>query len=422
MFNEYPKVLIVCTTPFSPNNQARAMDTYFHNWPKERLAQIFSNSQVPQKGICESLYRITDSELLYNLCHKNKKNGTIFRYADLPDDSIDTHDRLNRFKKKTWLRFYLRKLLWGRKRWLFNKMEKWVQEFSPDIIFCGLSDDFFILDITYYFAKKYNIPIVVSIGDDYYFAKRSNLLLKPYFSSYKKMFNMIMNTPGFAIYISDKIASKYNGFFEKQGFPVYLSSDITRTDGLRIKYEFNYYGNLELGRSYSLARLGDILFSIDNTFCVNVYSNDISKKNRLLLTKHHCFVNQGINYDLVKKKMNNGSFNVIASGFRKKDINLARYSLSTKVSDCLASSGPIIAIGPTGDGAIDYLSQRDCAVIINSKKADSDIIKRQILDLDFLKHIVSNAATVYKLEHNIEKNRLKFEQNCFKIVLGNKNE
>lgn len=416
-----PKVLIVGTLPYDPNESSRALDTYFHNWPKEKLRMIFSNSNLPKPGHCSSFFQITDADLIKYRFRKKSTAGRVISNDNLAldEDSAKTkknnksHHFINVFKKKNVLRFYLRKALWKRKHWFSDKLKEWVEEFGPEIIYICFSDDYFILDISYELSKMLGIPIVVQIGDDYYF-KKNNLLMRHYIKQYKTLFDKIMNTPGFGVYISNKLSTKYNSYFRKQGFPVYLSSDIISKHN-NLKYEYNYFGKTDLGRYKSLAMLGDALKRVDNQFFINVYSSFSNKKIVRFLSKHNCSCFKPIPYDDVKSKMDSGAFNVVASGFGKKDIEATRYSLSTKIADSLVSSGPIIAIGPKDDGAIDYLKENECAIVL-SGSTDMNSLKEKLANIDYLNEISKKASCVYNKNHDLQLNRSKFEEECRKLV------
>lgn len=421
--NRYPRILIVGTTPYNPSESSRALDTYFHNWPKENLHMIFSNSNKPIKGHCESLFQITDYDVFQVFLKKQKSAGRIFDYDDLENESapLEEQQKLLKYKKKNTFRFYARKALWSKNRWLSEELINWVDEFKPEAIYICFSDDYFILNISYYLAKKYSIPVICQIGDDYYFKKNKNLFIKPYLHSYKKLFKKIMSLGGFGVYISDKLADKYNSHFSLHGYPFYLSSDI-KWSQVKSRFEFNYFGKINLGRDQTLAMLGDALNKIDNSFVVNVYSKDVSSKVIKLLLKHHCFFKDTLPYNDVMSIMNSGSFNIIASGFRKKDVEATRYSLSTKVSDSLASSGPLIAIGPNGDGAIDFLKPKNCAILIGNKRIDIDCLREKIFDKKYLSTLIENAHNIFSSMFLVDNNRLRFEENCRKITELAKNE
>ena len=414
---DFPRILIVGTTPYSPDESSRALDTYFHNWPKEKLNMIFSNSNKPMKGHCGSLYQITDYDLFHSFGKRNKKVGRVFNYNDLPDraEATSSSNKLTKFKKKNAFRYYARKTLWKKRRWLTERLIQWVDDFNPQAIYICFSDDYFILDVAYYFARKYNIPVICQIGDDYYFKKNKNLFFIPYLRKYKALFKRIMSLDGFGVYISDKLADKYNSVFKLKGHPFYLSSQIS-SENKGIRYEFNYFGKTEPGRHHSLAILGDALNLIDPNFKINVYCKGLNNKTVRFLTKHHCEYKNSVSYNEVASIMNSGSFNIIASGFSKKDVEITRYSLSTKVSDSLASSGPIIAVGPEGDGAIDFLNSKECSIMVIDKNVNIDELRKKLLDQDYLSKIIRNAHKISSSLFETEINRAKFEECCRQVV------
>ena len=409
-----PRILIVGTLPYHPNESSRALDTYFHNWDKNSLRMIYSNPNLPYNDLCGSYFRITDLELLRNFFNRKNKVGSVINsVTENKDNRTKQSHSLDKFKKKNTMRFYARKWLWNKKRWLTDELIDWVDEFKPQAIYVCFSDDYFILDISYYFATKYNIPIIAQIGDDYYF-KKSNLLLKPYLKKYKKLFCKIMSTDGFGVYISDKLTKKYNSYFDKKGFPIYLASEINSKE-LDLRYEFNYFGKINLGRLKSLMLLGDALYKIDKSFCISVYTQSATKSEIRALKKHNCKFCGSVLYDDVLEKMNSGSFNIVASGFSKKNVEETKYSLSTKIADSLVSCGPIIAIGPQDDGAIDYLSENSCAIILNKPKIDTEYLSSLLSDETYLKKLSNVATSVYNSNHMLKDNRTKFELECIKI-------
>ena len=84
--SRHHRILIVGTIPYNKNTSSRAFDAYFHNWEKENIRQIFSNTKTPVKGHCGSLYQITDQRLLKCRLKKIDEVGVIFEDKDLPDD------------------------------------------------------------------------------------------------------------------------------------------------------------------------------------------------------------------------------------------------------------------------------------------------------------------------------------------------
>jgi len=267
---EHNRIIIVGTIPYNKNTSSRAFDAYFHNWEKDNLRQIFSNTKTPVKGHCGTLYQITDARLLKRWIHRLDEVGVIFYEQDLPDDWKDndlevgnaTFSKLYKIgSKDSPLKYILRGILWKKKYWNTKQLNDWLDEFQPECVFLAFSDDYFIPRIALYISSKYNIPIMSCIGDDYYFNHRKSLspFYHIYRKTYKRLIDKVFQRPGSAIYIGNKIRDKYNSEFGLNGITVYLTSDIKRHEFRPINKtnpSFIYCGNVRLGRNYSLADIG----------------------------------------------------------------------------------------------------------------------------------------------------------------------
>ena len=235
----HPRVLIVGTVPYNTKSTSRAFDAYFHYWEKENLAQIFSNTKKPCKGHCETLFQVTDHRVLQRWMGKKVDTGVIYHYDELDTEWLDNDLELGDAKaeaaykfggKHTPLTHLLRGILWRKRFWCTEKLNNWLDNFKPECVFLAFSDDYFIPQIAMYVAKRYNVPIVSCIGDDYYFnvEKTLNPIYHLYKSTYKKLIDKVLAWPGSAIYISDKIRDKYNSEFGLDGETVYLTSTVQR--------------------------------------------------------------------------------------------------------------------------------------------------------------------------------------------------
>ncbi len=228
----HPRILIMGSLPYFKDSQSRAFDSYFFHYPKECLRQIYSSPRVPKKGHCESFFQITDYDLFKSRFSRRKEIGHIYQdenlmeQDDVGEAEIPPFYRLG--KKKTPLKRFFRKWIWGKTGWLSNKLENWVEEFKPQVIFLAWSDDFYALEISLYFSNKYDVPIISCIGDDYIFNDRLSISPIYYFYKYlykKLAFKILKNTRNHEIYIDDKINEFYSSYFKKNGTTVYVSTD-----------------------------------------------------------------------------------------------------------------------------------------------------------------------------------------------------
>jgi len=132
-----PKILIIDTQPYHKMVQSRALESYFHQFRKENLMQIFSDDRIPCKGQCEYLYQITDYDLLKCRFNKKHKVGKVYSYKDLPLEWNINAKRIRKPKNRGPLYRFLRKAIWKKSYWNTAELEKLVSDFCPDFIFVG---------------------------------------------------------------------------------------------------------------------------------------------------------------------------------------------------------------------------------------------------------------------------------------------
>ena len=418
-----PRILIVGTVPYNRKSTSRAFQAYFQGWERSCLAQIFSNTKTPCKGHCESLYQITDHVLLRRWFCRKTDVGHIFQYDDLPEEWVDnTLEVTSRVTRKAYkvggrhtpLTHLLRGLLWRKKYWCTKKLNDWLDSFSPDCVFLSFSDDYFILQIALYVAERYNIPIVSSIGDDYYFNKHFSLspIYQLYKETYKALVRKVLAHKGSAIYISDKIRDKYNSEFGLDGETIYLTSEITRRDFRPINTEqpiITYFGNIRMGRNDSLCEIADALREINMAYAIDVYSNENDSKYYRALEAHSNIRFHGsIPYSQVQKEMCKSDVTIIVEGFRPEHVELSRYSLSTKAADALASGCAIVTYGSPECGVIEYMQSTSASAVCTKKEHLISTIKVLFRDQNLQKTQYKQAVKITAEHHNLESSCATF--------------
>lgn len=430
------RILIVGTVPYNKNMTSRAFDAYFHNWEKENIRQIFSNTKTPVKGHCGSLYQITDQYLLKKRLGKINEIGKIFNYNELPDDWQNNDlevsnafvDKLYKIgSRDTSIKHLARKWLWKKKYWNTEKLNNWLDEFKPECVFLAFSDDFFIPEIAIYVAEKYNIPIMSCIGDDYYFNDRFSLspFYRIYRKKYKAFIRNVFKHKGSAFYISDKIRDKYNSEFGLNGETIYLTSDIERREFKEIDKEnpvITYCGNIRLGRNRSLADIGKALFEINPDYKLQIYSSEMDEKYiKVLKGKPGIDYKGAVPYKEVMQIIHNSDIVVVAEGFEKKNIIITKYSLSTKAADAIASGAQILAYGDPDCGVIGYLSSVGCAVMCTDKNTEllKEKISNLINDSDLQKRLYDTSEKILNEHHSKERN-LTLSEKMFNELTENR--
>lgn len=427
------RILIVGTVPYNPNSQSRLYESFFSGFDKSNLAQVFSNTKTPVKGHCERLYQITDQRMIKRRFNKNIQTGKRFVYDELPEKWQDNKAEVSGgfFKslyklsgRKSAFTHLLRKVVWKKKYWCSKDFNAWLEEFRPECVFLSFSDDFFIGEIALYVAKKFGIPIVAFSGDDYYF--NAHFSLSPFYIIYKLMhrrhIRKIFSVCKYASLSSDYIKNKYAEYFGITTMATYLSSGVPRREFRTIDKKdplITYCGNIRIGRNLSLIDIAESLKSINKDYKLHVYSNEDDSKYYKPFSKADNIVFHGaVPYSEVQRIINDTDIFVVVEGFRKSDINVARYSISTKISDALACGDAIFTYGSGECAAVKYMAASGASVTAIRKSEIAEKLSLLINDTNLQKQMYDNAIKVFADNHNTQKNVERFKDFANRAAKG----
>ena len=178
-------------------------------------------------------------------------------------------------------------------------------------------------------------------------------------------------------YISEKIREKYHSEFGLDGVAVPVaSSRIARDPDVSsfLRGPFTYMGNLESGRDEALYAFAQALAKADKKEKVLVYSKDYEKAKKCLPSPNIEWM-APLPYDQLPEIEAKAGALISCEGFSQENIDKVRYSLSTKVGDCLRSGKVLLSLGPTGAGSVDYLKEKDAALFCTSLNAMDQFIE-----------------------------------------------
>lgn len=409
----HPRILIIQTTPYSENYSSRSLDAEFHYWEKENVAQIFTRNIVPTKGHCGELYQITDANLVKRWLHKIKDVSKVYQYEDLAADGanqvLDNGAMQQIGTKHTPAIEIMRRILWRKKYWCTQELIAWLDKFQPQCVFYNFSNHIFTQQIALFVADRYHIPIVMAIGDDFYFNDQKSFspVYHLYRSIFKKLTRKILTRQNSsAIYCSDKIRDKYNGEFGLIGETVYLNSTVLRKEFHPISKTnpvIAYFGNIRLGRNNSILDIANALRKINPEYKIEVYSGESDETYYTELQNHPNVIYGGrIPYSQVQTRTADCDIVVVVEGFRAEDIDFTKYSLSTKAADSLASGATILAYGPEDAGVIGYLKSTDATVCCTEPNKLEESIRALIEDVELQKKLYDQAKAVFIRNHTLE--------------------
>lgn len=427
---KYPRTLVVSHNVFSPHSSmGKTLMNFFEGWNRECLAQLYLHTEIPTTHMCTNYYRVTDFE---NIKKRKKETGNILGENDI-DETLSTEraDRgtqakLYQYGRKRKPYMYVgRNMLWGLNKWDNSKLNKWIDEFNPEVIFFASGDYVFSYKIALRIAKRKNIPIVTYICDDYYFLKQKSV--SPLYWINRMQFShtikKLLQKNRQVVSICDKITKDYAEEFNINAHTIMTSTSLKRKtiQPHNNPIKISYLGNLGYKRYIPLMEIGRALKKIsDGKVLLDLYSTESRDEVLCYLTKDNGINFKGaVSYDKVIDIMHESDILVHAESMDSLCREKVKYSVSTKIADTMACGTCLFAYGPEDVASIEYLRDNNCACVVTNKaQLESELLKL-ITDEKLRAGYVENALQTAEKNHCIETNTEKFRKILLKAASEN---
>lgn len=408
------KVLVVSHNSMScTSNMGKTILSYFIGCRQIELAQFYIHSEIPTDGsVCQNYYRFTDKDAIRSL-NPFCTCGSVFREADICPERLTARTDSGLLStayrigaKRSTFAYTARNILWKLSRWDTFRFWKWVENFSPDVIFFASGDYGFMYDIARKIADHVNKPLVVACVDDYYLHNRNadSLLGRFQHRLFLKTVHQTMARADRIFTICEPLKALYEKLFRKNCYVLHTAaSSMAETTSAACSGQISYLGNLSLGRTNQLAAMGRAMKR--NHGWIDVYSGERNPEYLKGLTEENGIRFHGtVSAEEVRKIMASSKVVIHTESFEYRYQDITRYSVSTKIADSLMNGPCMIAYGPEGIASIDYLKENQAAYVI-SDPAGLEAGLREILSNSALRErIVNNARALAAKNHHPQTN------------------
>lgn len=411
---KYPKILVISNNAFSEtSNNGKTLASFFKEFPKERVAQLYFNNEFPDDNDYYNYYRITDKEMLKSKVSNQGPGRTVqVPQKNKNINKVSGKSLLIKFKKSNISRI-LRELLWMNSRWETDSLDQWLNQFSPEIVFLCAGDSGFAYDISNKIKSKFDAKLIVYITDDYILPRKSISLFWWIRRNYifTKMKHTVQQSDLF-ITISKEMRNTYKELFKVDSFlAMNMTTSLHRKDiiksGNKNKIILIYAGGLHFNRYKTLHLLSKAIHefnqkSYGRKAFLKIYSGakpDEKIKKYLNIEDASEFYGYLNGEDLIKE-LNSCDIPVHVEAFDSKSIESTKLSISTKIPEYLSLKKPVLAIGPSRVASMNYL--KESAYCITEIKQISTKLQ-EFLNNDELKlELAKKAAEQYDENHNSE--------------------
>lgn len=377
----YPAVLIVAVNPLSrTSNNGKTIASFFKGYPKRSLAQLYFHREVPTSDVCDNYYRISDEDLIRAMARGKLPAGRPMAAARTRD--VDAVDRVipesvaNRLRD-SWAARLLRSCLWRLVDLEHPAVLAWLDEVRPDVIFfCG-GDANYLYKSVRGLARRYDAKIVYYITDDYVLPVRTLNVFQAINRAWtRRAFKAMCRDSSLILTIGDKMSRTYQARFGIQSQSVMNLVDMPDSEPVATApahdvLSFTYVGGLHSNRWRVLSELANSLARISRNGVqaqLRVYSGqrpDSAVLEALDRPPYSAYCGS-LDREGVEVVLRESDVLVHVESGDRRSKRVTRLSISTKISEYMASGRPILAIGPHDVASIEYLSETDSAFVVTS--------------------------------------------------------
>lgn len=426
------KILIVSNTPWDDSNSfGSSFSNIFGGNENYEIANIYCQKGKPNTQICSRFFQINESLIVKSIKDKACSSGREVqneKRADMLSSSQEKY--LNKAKVLRWqVFFWARDLVWATKKWKSEALDRFIDDFNPDLIFQPIYYSSYIDEIGLYAKRRTDKPMVGYISDDCYTLKQFSLsplfwidrLIKRRFVKRAIDECQILYT------ITETQRKEYDGIFGEKckvlfkggNFDVILSPKL-----LNNPLKLVYTGNLGLGRWKSLAMISKALKTINQNGVkaqLYIYSQTpmTAKMKSQLDVRDSSFFMGSVSASKVKKIQRDADILVHVESFELSERYKARLSFSTKIVDYLEAGKCILAIGWERTGAIEYLKERDAALVVTNAQEVNQVLDRIVSTPSIIHEYAKKGYQCGKDNHQLESIREGLYEDLCSVVNNN---
>lgn len=231
-----------------------------------------------------------------------------------------------------------------------SSMDQFISRVKPKYIYtCGSSVT--SLSISRKIAKKYNLPLVLHIMDNWEETLySSSIFAKPFSLALKRELKKANKYSEKSLAISKALCEKYSDRYKTTYYPLMNTVDKIESEPMcfnRDKLVFLYAGSLSINRYVSLCQVAKAINSVigKNKYIFKLFvpAAQNTDEIRNMFSQYSVEINDYIPRQQLLEEYHNSDILVISESFDKNFCDFTKYSLSTKLPEYMSAGKPILA-------------------------------------------------------------------------------
>ena len=371
---EYKNIL-VCSVPcWNKKSGSDTMSTLLTGYPKDKLANLYIREDFPDSDVCEKYFRISENAVIKSILKPGIKTGKqIYLTKATTDDNTKNAEITNqRYQKHSGLKRHLllcvRETLWFLGKWKSPELEKFIDDFKPDVVFFAMEGYIHFNRINRYILKKTGAKGIGYFWDDNFTYKQNNKFLSLIYRffqrrSLKKLAKECDTFFAITPKTKEEADKEFNINCTLLTKPIDFTGKTFSQYAPKSPIKMVYTGKLIIGRDETIRIIGQALDKINENgekIELDVYTttkisspesfgDSINLKGTVPQTE-------------VPTIQNSADILLFAEAISGAKSKTSRLSFSTKITDYFGSGKCILAVGRPDVAPMEYLKENDAAL------------------------------------------------------------
>lgn len=428
-----PKVLVVDVNAWREDSGSNTLMEIFRCWDPERLALIYTSSQLPNTMVCKNFFQISENKIIRSVLNPIKKVGCVVE-SSTDNDSEDAQEERKRYSRahknhSKWMRL-AREIVWKLGHWETRALREYIQDFDPDVIFVPVFPYAYMGRIQEYIVKITGKPTVCYLADDNYsYDACMDIIDYVHRLWARKYVGQLSRSCNQMFVIVDKEKEDTDRRFGTDSVILTKSVDFKERPYVEKipnnPIRFVYTGSLAIGRDKTLACLADAInkVNLDQVKAeLYIYSQTTPSNDIMARIDHkHSHFCGCVPYQEIQRILQYADVVVFAEALEGKEANIAKLSFSTKITDYISNGKCVLAIGKRDIAPIDYFLKYDSGLVATTSNEILKQVESIIDNPDIIRVYGMKAYQCAINNHDKDMMNRRFIETICKAVEYNKN-
>lgn len=429
------KILLITAEEWNDYVYGNGVLTNWFTGFDAEFAHIYTSPGLPYNKICHKYFQIDEAQMLKSLYSKCKAGHSVNMPSNKEEKAIAKNNAQRQgiyavFKKLSMLMrtpvVMLQDFIWAIGRYDKEAMQRFIDDFKPDVVFCPQLGTPKMWRIERMIKKMTNAPFVAFTGDDE--ASYQQVSYSPLFWIRRWYCHrgLKKNIGIFSHYFmhSSEQAQDYAKEYGISTSTLYKCGDFSsdfvgKQVGKPIRLV--YAGRLYCNRWKTLAEIGRALRRINGNhevMVLDIYTQETLTKaqRRALCEENSIYIRGSVTSQELKEIYQKADIALHVESMDKKYRLATRVSFSTKIIDLMASSCAILAICWNRHCGYRYLYDNDAALCVDNYNDIMPMLHKIACNPSLIQEYAHKAYECGKKNHTREniQNQIK---NKFKEVI-----